>query len=269
MTRLAIQSHTLRALEEPLPETVRRVATAGYDGIEFAGRLTETDPDRIAAALHDTGIEPVAVHVDRTELVAEFDDVVRRCERIGCSRVVVPHRGPVEFLTGHSTVRLAERLDGLGVRLAEHDIDLLFHNTAYSLRPTFRRPGVGSVLSIGPLPNLLGGHATAVYDRLRPESSPADTAFGRLVAGTETIRFELDIGWTAVAGYDPDAVADLLDGRLDVVHLTGGADVGVVVRLARRTDAEWVVVENDDPDDPRETIRHGPETVAPRIADGS
>jgi sugar phosphate isomerase/epimerase len=271
MTRSAIQSHTLRGLDERLPRTIRRVGAAGYDGIELAGRFASADPGAVRLAAREAGVEIVAAHVDRHTLQEETEAVLDRCERVGCERIVLPHRGPGEILTDRLVRELADELNRLGRQLDERGFDLLYHNGPYDLRPTFGEPGLGSLLTMGPLPNLLGRRATELLNRLTPHDPERlfdRTPLGRIYALTDadTLGFELDVGWIEDGGYDPGTVLNMFGDRLPLVHLTEGSDVDATMAAARRNGVEWVVFENDHPESPLETLRSGARTLASAAA---
>ena len=46
--RTAVQLYTLRDVEGSLESLLERVAAAGFDGVEFAYRLPESDPELLS-----------------------------------------------------------------------------------------------------------------------------------------------------------------------------------------------------------------------------
>ncbi|WP_254838760.1 sugar phosphate isomerase/epimerase family protein [Natronomonas marina] len=275
--RTAIQLHTLASMSAPLETVVRRVAAAGYDGVEFAGRFLETDPEPVRTALAETGIEPVAAHVGLSRLETDPKWVIDRCLSVGCRRVVVPHVGAGHFRTTARVDVLAGRLAELSDLLAPAGIELTYHNTLATLSPPLDRFGLGRVSAV-PLPGGWRRVAAGLERATGGVEAGADrTALGRLIERTpEAVTFEIDVGWVAAAGYDPVAVMELLGERLAVVHVAdveatgrflrsfapvtpgeGLVDLERVLPAARSSGADWLVFENDDPADPEQSIRQG------------
>ena len=258
--RIGMQLHTLRDLDATLPETIRRVGEAGFDGVEFAGTLADVDPAAVADALAEAGIEPIAAHVGMADLETELDAIVRRYDAIDCRRLVVPHLGPDWFVTERTVRDAADRLGRLGGRLADQDVQFYYHNAVYDLKPLFADRGVGAVLGLAPVASRIGSYATAVLDAVASPSLaefPDRTGLGRLSQRTlgRSVRFEVDTGAVAAAGFPQGAIIDFLGDRVDMVHLTADVDRTAVLEAARRNGVEWIVFEDDHPEDPETTLR--------------
>lgn len=283
MARPAIQLYSLRSLPASLPETIRRVAEAGYEGVEFADQFLAGDPHEVRSVLVETKTVPVAAHVDLSRLERDAEAVVDRCRRVGCRRVVLPHIGAQHFRTANRVDALADRLETLADRLEADGIKLTYHNAREPFLPMLDQFG----LEIPSKISIPAGGWNHVGDGLRrafrfDEGDIADrTGFGRLLERTsDRITFEIDVGWVAAAGYDPTAVFDLLGERLALVHVAdvtmtrrfppafrsslpgaGIIDLDCVVSAAHDTDAEWLVFEDDDPDDAEVCLRQGVDIV--------
>lgn len=287
MTKPAIQLYSVRDLDESLPDIVRRVADAGFEGVEFAARLPDADQGAVAEALDETGVETVGMHVGLSELETDFDGVVERCRRVDCSRVVIPHLPPSSFRTAGRVDAVRRQFEHVGRRLDNRGIDLLYHNYTHDLRRPVDLPGVGHVMEADVLPSLVeGGLAGAITRRRPPTRDFGATCLGRLADESDpsVLSFEVDVGKVVAAGREPGAVLDRLRGRAPLVHLCnvvtdgdgmgfepagpgeGDVDLERAAKAARRAGAEWVVYEHDDPDDPAATIRDGAEAVLPLAA---
>lgn len=261
-----IQLHTLRDLDASLPETIRRVGEAGFDGVEFAGTLADADLNAVTAALSDADVEAASAHVDRPALESDFEGVVERFQAIGCDRIVIPHLGVEHVVTDRAVRDTADGYARLGARLADRGIDLYYHNVPHDLRPHFRADRLGAVLGLGPIPEIVGDSATDLLDSLTavgPDEIAERTALGQIYTRTvgRSLRFEIDVGSVAAAGYQPEAVLDLVGDRLDLIHHTEGADVDATLRAARRNDVHWIIYENDHPDDPAAALQRGAEVL--------
>jgi len=298
MTSPAIQLYSLRHLDEPLPSVIRRVADVGFEGIEFATRFADdnVDVEACAHAIDETGVEPIAAHVGLGELEADPEAVARRYSLVGCDRLVIPHLPLAHYRTPERVQRLARRLDALGARLADYDVQLVYHNQVHDFLPV-TRPGVlGQLLTaVNPrTPGLstvqtgIGLVGDRLYDELTSYPRNVDverTALGHLVATTdpETLAFEIDVGSVVGAGYDPREVLSYVGDRAPLVHVKdvavdgrpgpladvesvepgeGLLDVPGAVAAAEDAGAEWVVYEHDSPADPITTLRNGADAFA-------
>lgn len=275
--RPAIQLYTLRSIETSLPDTIRRVSQAGFEGVEFAGELFESDPRAVRRALDETDTVPVAAHVDLSELEARPEPVADRCRRVGCDHVVIPHLGADLFRTTERVDALGRRLEAVGDRLDSYGIDLSYHTSREPFLPRLDRFGLGEVANL-PSPGLVWRLLAEGIDRVaRGDGRTVDgTGFGRLVSQTDDLTFEVDAGWVTAGGYDPAALLDSLGDRLSFVHVTdlarsrrfppdfrsvppgtGLVDHESVFDACDRADVEWLVFEDDDPADPERAIEQG------------
>lgn len=294
MSRPAIQLYSLRNIEEPLPDIVRRVAAAGFEGVEFATRFEDADQRAVANALDDTGLEAISAHVDLRDIEADPEAVADRYARVGCDRLVIPHLPMAHYRTDSRIDQLARRLDALGARLADHGAELVYHNQSHDFVPV-ERPGIlgRALTAVHPrapgastIQTGLGLVGDALYERQLTRSAGVSierTAFGRLVTATdpETLSFELDVGGVAGAGQDPVAAMKFVGDRAPLVHLkdvvaehpgpladvesvepgTGLLDIDSILQAAEETGCEWIIYEHDDPADPVATIRNGADAL--------
>jgi sugar phosphate isomerase/epimerase len=264
--RTGIQLHTLRDLDASLPETIRRVGEAGFDGVELSGTLEDANLDALSAALSDAGVEAMSGHVDQSALESDFEGVVERYRKVGCDRIAIPHLGVEHVVTDRAVRDTADEYARLGARLADRGIQLYYHNVPHDLRPHFREDRLGAVLGLGPIPEVLGDRATGLLDSVTsvdPNDIADRTALGQIYARTvgRSLRFEIDVGSVTMEGYNPDDVLDLVGDRLDLIHYTEGADVDATLRAARRNDVSWVIYEDDHPDNPAAALRRGTEAL--------
>lgn len=277
------QLHTLRDSPDPLSETIRTVADAGYEGVEFAGRFLQADPYAVRTALRETNTEPIAAHVDLDRLESNAEAIVDRCLAAGCPRVIVPHVGNAQFRTTDRAASTAKRLNAVADRLAVDGIEFGIHTTRGMFLPVLDRYGLGAPARI-PLPmNGWSFIADAIGTATGIDESAIEThtGFGTLLAETtDQISFEVDIGWVAAAGFDPAFVFSLLGDRLFAIHIAdvaltrrippvfesaapgeGIVDLPTVLRAARQSDASWLVFEDDDSIDPQSSLIRGIEIL--------
>ena len=277
--RPAIQLHTVRDFDEPLPSIIQRVGKHGFEGVEFAGRIKQSDPDAVADTLAETGIVPVGAHVTLQELERDTEVLLDLYDTVGCHRLTIPHLPATHFRTHERVRTLADRFERLSRRLEERGFELFYHNIRYDLVPPLPAWALATLVDDGLVPGVVEG---IVLERLRQRqrSSPvANTGLGLLAAYTDSshLGFEIDAGEVCAAGYTNAVVFDELADRLYAVHLCdvtdaadgyrstepgkGILDFELVFDAAYRTGVEWVVYEHDHPDDPELTLHRGSAAV--------
>ncbi|WP_336339382.1 sugar phosphate isomerase/epimerase family protein [Haloarcula brevis] len=289
----ALQLYSVRTLPESLPEIVRRVGAAGYDGVEFAHRFHEAPPEDVATALDDADLDPVAVHAALPEIEAALEgdsDLLVRCRTVGCDTVVVPHF-PATALRTRSDVRsLSRRLRDAAAGLAESDMRLGHHIGRRTFRP-FLPDAAGTVIDETPIPAAAGECAHRLATRIRqndPATIPSETPMWNLLARTapDEVTFEPEVADAREAGYDPTAVFSLCGERIDMVHLRdvapagpfrgyenvshgeGVVDMDAVLDAAADAGVDWVIYENELDGDPTAKIDDGVATLE-RLLGGS
>lgn len=258
-----------------LPDAIGHVGEAGFAGVEFANRFQEADPAAVAAALDDSGIEPVAVHVrfaDAEAAVEGDNDLLERCETVGCDRLVVKYIAPRHFRTRRAVRSLSARLTDLAADLDSYGMELGYHMDRYSLYPILP-DAVDMLFDATPVPEGAANHAMrwlAVARRSDPARIPGGTALWNLFARTrpEDLFFEFETAEVRTAGFDPATALSLFSGRVPLVHLRdvtpprfgasedapngeGAVDFEAVVDRASSAGVEWLVYENEMDVDPR------------------
>lgn len=249
MVRTAIQLYTVRELEEPIPDVVARVGDTEFDGVEFYDAHFDVFEDeetlrRTSAALDDADLAVAGAHVGIGRIESSFDDVVSICQNLGCSTLVIPSYEREAFTTVEGITSAADRIAGLAADLAEHDIDLLYHNHTFEFVDV-----------------------------------EGDVAFERFVEFAEgRFGFEPDVGLATHAGYGALELLEVVAGEAPIVHLTDTvpgdsdrvhADVGdgvvnveACAAAADRNGAEWLVCENGLATDVLDTLEHGSDVFA-------
>jgi len=283
--RPAIQLYSLREIDESLPAILRRVAAAGFEGVEFADRIHDADTAAVAAALAETGLEPVGAHVSFSALEDGDAALLDQYEAVGYPRLVVPHVSPSSTRTARRLDELAARLERTAERLDGAGFDVSYHNQFQDFARPIESRVLSWVVDADALP-IAGEYGVELaYNGLKNAvRSPSieGTKFGRLVAETDPslVSFEVDLGWVAAAGYDSDTMLDALDRTAWSLHLndvapddegnyastepgSGIVDFEAAAAAARRHGVDWLVYEHDDPEDPVATIEHGADAVLP------
>ena len=230
MVRPAIQLYTLREIDEPVPALIDRVGETDLEGVEFAG-LGDADPEDVAAALDANDVEAPSAHVPLADLSDDFDATVAAYREVGCETLVVPAVDPERFADADAVDSFAAELDDLADRLADRDLQLGYHNHRFEFAD-------------------LG----------------EETAMDRLVAKTDAVAIEFDVGLATHAGADPVRFLRAHADRIPLVHFTdtipgdadahhvnygeGQVDLEACGRVAAEIGAEWGIYEHGLTDDP-------------------
>lgn len=274
MTRSAIQLYTLRRSTDSLAEIIRTVADAGFEGVEFANRITTASVPDVREAIETTGIEPVAAHVDLARLDRDLEALVDRFDRIGCTTFMVPHVGSDRFHTTDEADLLAAALCETADRLDARGCRLGIHTTRELFLPMYGRDPRTALLRIDGLPrggyNHLGWAAS--IGRRRDARALWDcTPVGHLLEATADadVDLELDVKGVVTAGFPVDVVLEAFADRTVAVHVSdvrrsrrfppdyspvtpghGVIDVRHVIETISHHEIDWCVFEHDDPPDP-------------------
>ncbi|ELZ29255.1 xylose isomerase [Halosimplex carlsbadense 2-9-1] len=226
MTRSAVQLYTLRNVDRPFTEVLELVADAGFEGVEFAYRVTEADTDEVLATLDETGLDVAGAHVGIDELEDDFEETVAYYDDLGVEHVVVPWLDAEHFESVAAVEAAAARLTELADELAAHGMTLHYHNHDHEY--------------------------TDLGDRTGFDAFVDETAFP----------IELDLGLALAAGDDVvERLRDLGD-RSRLVHLkdydvAGGESVPVgegdldldgVADAVADNDSEWLIYEYEGAD---------------------
>lgn len=256
--RTAVRLPDPEASVEPLPALLARVADAGFEGVAFA-TLAERHLRPVAAALGETGLEPVAVGVAHDRLQAERRRVERDLATVGCERVVLPGLHEAHFADESAVTRMATRLSALGGRLAAAGRTLCYRNGSHEFRSVERPgdeptgdPAVEDVTTDDAAANGAAADDTAADDGAATAADRKPDAYDLLVARSgDGLAFELDVGGVVAAGRDPVAVLAQLDGRVPLVQVRdvgpdgepggGTVDVAAIGAAARGAGTEWLV----------------------------
>lgn len=245
---LAVQLYTLRTLPLNADELLGAVAAAGYAGVELAGNLGQSAAS-LRSLLDQHGLKAVSAHVQLQAMESDLPEVVRFHKTIGNDTLVVPwlpesDRSP----TAAGWSALGERLNRLGNRLRAADMRLLYHNHDFEMVVIDGKPAISWLLE---------------------------------AASPENVGFEPDLAWIVHGGQDAVAMLQQYSGRVPRVHAKdlgdnpaerGLADVGSgrldwdsILPAVEAAQAEWLVVEHDQPTDPLASIKRSRAFLAEKL----
>ncbi|CAA9581063.1 MAG: Inosose dehydratase [uncultured Truepera sp.] len=237
---LAVQMYSLRELTQPLDDTLREVAAAGYEGIETVG-TQGVSADELKALLEKHGLKVASSHVALDAFEADPEGVIAFNKAVGNDTVIVPWIAPdARSDRAADWQTLGTRLGTLAAACDAAGMTLLYHNHDFEM-----------------------------------QEIEGKTALAWLLAGAGNLGLELDLAWVVRGGKDPLELLGAFTGRVKRVHVKdiapaggnededGWADVGsgtldwnALLSASRAAGAEWFVVEHDKPKDPLTSIRN-------------
>lgn len=250
---VALQLYSVRnEMEKDFEGTIKKVADLGYQGVEFAG-LFGHSAQQVKEICAAAGVQAVSAHVPLDELLADPAGTIATYKEIGCSYVVIPYL-PEERRPGFADFEktLAE-MAMLGEECNKQGTKLLYHNHDFE----FVKLGDAYGLDV-------------MYDTV----------------SADLLATELDTCWVNVGGENPAEYVLKYSGRAPVVHLkdfvmqgkekpqklyaligidddeeqaseeafsfkpvgSGVQDMPAILDAAVKAGAQWVVVEQDQPD---------------------
>lgn len=241
MARTAIQLYTLRDVDRSLPDLLARVGETEFDGVEFAHRVADADPEAIEAVLDETGLAVAGAHVGIDRLESDLEATIDRYRTLGCERLIVPYLDEAHFASREAVAETATRLSSLADDAAEYGMTVGYHNH---------------------------DHEFVALDRT--DGGQVETAFELFIEESEGVDVELDVGWVAAAGFDPADLLERYGDRVPMIHVadvtasgdptdvgTGVVDLEACAAAADDAGAEWFVYEHDEPDDPLASLERG------------
>jgi sugar phosphate isomerase/epimerase len=229
LMQTAIQFYTLRSLDEPLDRTLDRVAETNLDGVEF-GVGDATSSTGTADKLDKNDLQLANLMAGTDNLKDPESELLDVCDSFDCDTVVLGYLDASYFESAERVKETASMLSEFARTLDEYGLNFLYHNHDHEFAE-------------------VGGR----------------TAFDILLESVdERVGFELDLGWIGTGGDDPYARLNSLGARVSSVHVKdmhfetgefaslgeGDLNLDKAVRTARDQDVEWIIYENDDPDDP-------------------
>lgn len=230
MTRAALQIYTLRKqADRDLFGTIRKVADAGYEGIEFdAGMLERADPHELKSILDQVGLNAIGLSVLMKEMGDSLDPLIEYAVTIGAEWLVMPwiNEDIRNSISGYETVghdlnKAAERCSKFGLRFAYH-----IHGYEFTLFDG--KSGMDVLLD--------------TFDPLLVELQP-DT-FWLASAGVDHLKFiKANLDWIGslhlkyAGGLDPLVDTEVGEGILEMQ---------AVVDLAISNDIDWLIVEQEE-----------------------
>ena len=223
---VALQLYTVRdETAKDFVGTLRKVATLGYKGVEFAG-YGGLSAQEMKALLTEIGVRAVSTHVALKALKQDLAKEIAYCQEIGCTFLILPWLAP-EQRTVEAFRQLAPRLNAFGRQCQAAGITFGYHNHDFEF---------------------------AQHD--------GQTFMDILLAQTDPtfVKLECDVYWAAYAGVNPSTFLQQHTGRVPLVHIKdmtpertfaevgdGTLNIASIIDVARRNGVQEFIVENDAP----------------------
>lgn len=235
---VGVQLYTLRDwMAVSVPATLQMVAAVGYKEVEFAG-FYDQNASQIQQLLLQNGLRSPASHIMLKALDNDLNKVIDESLAVGNKYIVMPYLLDEERGTHIDDYKaLAEKLNRYGERIRKAGMQLAYHNHEFEFEKRQNQ-----------LP----------FDILLDETDVANMAF------------ELDLYWTAKAGYDPLDYFKRNPGRFKLWHVkdmdsagnfadvgTGTIDFKRIFAQAKRAGLEHAFVERDNTGDKMLTLQIG------------
>ena len=230
MAGVGLMLYTVRGeCARDLEGVLRSVAEIGYDGVELFD-LHGHDAAQVREWLDRFGLVAVGRHAGLDALETDLPALAEELRLLGCDRIALSWIDPPE--SSDDARAAVVRIADIARRVSEHGLRFGFHNHWSELAEL--------------------DDAETVLDKLR-------------ALPDELIWLELDLGWIWEAGADPVAELERTTGRCPLVHVkdfrargtredcpVGEGQVGYehVLPAALGAGAEWLVVEQDNPEAP-------------------
>lgn len=236
MTRLAVQTHTLRNLDVGIETKLDRIKDAGYEGAQFTPALGGTTADELVELLDERDLAVAGCHVKRRQFDDGYEAALEPYETLSVADLVISSYGRDGFETADTVEAAAADVTETAERFAEDGFDLHYHNHTYEFEPMGDRTG---------------------FDIFAAETA------GHL-------GLEIDTGLAYRGDEDPAALIERYADRVDLVHLTdtipgdnatahidlgeGEVDIAACIRATVDANVTWLIYENGRTDAPFESI---------------
>ena len=244
---IGLQLWTVRnQMEKDQSATLKAIKDAGYKQVEL-GRVVGSES--IIEEARGLGMEVTSSFVDWNSVLGnkgnhpELKTIVSKAKESNLKHLVFGYIGKGHRETVELVKKTAEKANALGEMCNDAGIKLCYHNHSFEFAP-------------------IDGETTG-FDILMDEFD------------NDKCKFELDVFWAKIGGWDPFETLEKLDGRVTQVHLKdlkegakvnfdegtvphdafeecgdGSIDMARVLEIAEKIGAEQCHVEQDQSPDP-------------------
>lgn len=150
MNNIAVQQIMIGSVckdEKTTLNTLKRIKQIGYDGIELNLFMIEETPfivrllTKMAGMsvgkganicwpniLKESGLKTTSLHADLGSLENRIDEVISKAQELDTNKIVITGMYRFDYSNYDEVKSLAKRLDKVGARLHESNLQLLYHN---------------------------------------------------------------------------------------------------------------------------------------------
>lgn len=221
---------------EDLLSTLKRIKKMGYDGVQVSG--CALDAATIRAACDKAGLPAIGTHVAIPKFRENEKAVIEYCKTLGISYVAIPWLDATQQKTLADWKKLFREFEGYAKRFAKAGLHVQYHNHDFE----FQQFGVKG-----------GKGGKALLDMLYD--------------GTTALQAELDLGWVARGGCNPENWVKKVAGRMDQVHFKdwsiwrhedghcgpefraigeGSLDWASLIKVCKKSGVKTFIVEQDN-----------------------
>ena len=209
MNNLAVQQIMIGSAckdEKTTLSTLKRIKQVGYDGIELNLFMIESTPfivrllTKMAGMpvgkganiywpdmLRESRLKATSLHADLGSLENRIDEVISKARELDTNKIVITGMYRFDYGNYDDVNSLAKRLDKVGARLHESDLQLLYHNHNVEF--------------------LKVDNKYTAYDMILKNTDP------------DLVKVEFDSYWPAEAGVDYIPLMEQLGERLVLYHI--------------------------------------------------
>lgn len=233
MPRISYQLYCSRNFP-PIADTLQMLSKAGFSEVEGYGGLFG-DLDGLKAGLEANGLRMTSSHIGLDMIENDPAGTVAIAKQLGLEKVFAPHIGPDERPADTpGWLAFGKRVAEAGKPLQDAGLAFGWHNHAFEFDAT----------------------------------DSGDIPLDLIVAASDDLMLELDLGWVRVAGHDPVAWINKHAGRISATHVKdialdgectdedGWADVGhgimdwaAIHAALKAAGVDHYVLEHDNPKD--------------------
>lgn len=224
---IAIQLYTLREdTSKDFIGTLEKVASLGYDGVEFAG-YGDIAADKMKSHLDRLGLKVAGSHVSLEDLTTKLNEIINYNIKIKNKNIILCWS---KWENENELNELTDKLKDIATKLKEKGLNLYYHNHDHEFELIHNKFGLDQLYS-------------SLDESL--------------------LKMELDTHWVRRAGIDPVEYMKKYGHRCSLVHIKdmidvdgekdfaaigeGTMNISAIIDTANKIGAKWVIVENDAP----------------------
>ncbi len=210
--------------ERDFTGALKKVASIGYKGIEFAGYYG-MQAQELRKVLEDLGLQAVNSHVPLENLAKDVNKEIEYAKLLGMEAITVPYLSEAYRMDASAFLKTSKLIAGLDECCSKAGMQLCYHNHDFE----FNRIGTEFILDI-------------------------------FLKESKGLKLELDTFWTSYAGVDTVEYMERQASRLQFMHLKdmikaekpvfaevgeGCLDIGSFIEKASEIGVRWAFVEQD------------------------